>query len=64
MPRMNIEAERARLALTKEQLCGKLGITYKTYQSYLGGNAIPSTVLVKLRALTGKSIEYLLNLEE
>lgn len=64
MPRVNIEAERARLQLTKEQICAQLGITYKTYQTYLGGGPIPSTVLEKLRAMTGKSIDYLLNLEE
>lgn len=64
MTRVNIEAERARLQMTKEQMCAALGITAKTYNAYIGGDhAIPSTVLEKLRAMTGKSIDYLLNLE-
>ena len=42
MPRMNIEAERARLGLTKEQLCAELGITGKTYLSYIRGGSIPN----------------------
>ena len=63
MPRMNIEAERARMGMDKSQLCAELGITYKTYQGYINGGPIPSTVLEKLRAMTGKSIDYLLNLE-
>ena len=63
MPRMNIEAERARLGLTKAELQAELGITDKTYRSYISGAAIPSTILEKLRDLTGKSIEYLLSLE-
>lgn len=63
MPRMNIEAERARLGMDKTQLCAELGISYKTYQTYIGGGPIPSTVLEKLHVMTGKSIEYLLSLE-
>ncbi len=63
MPRMNIEAERARLGMDKTQLCAELGITYKTYQTYINGGPIPSTVLEKLHHLTGKSVDYLLNLE-
>lgn len=63
MPRMNIEAERARLGLTKAQFESALGITDKTYRAYINGAAIPSTILEKLRDMTGKSLEYLLNLE-
>lgn len=64
MPRMNIEAERARLGLTKTEFQAALGITYKTYRTYINGGPIPSTILEKLREITGKSLEYLLNLEE
>ena len=63
MPRMNIEAERARLGLTKTEICAELGITDKTYRSYIDGGPIPSPILEKLRDMTGKTMEYLLNLE-
>lgn len=64
MPRINIEAERGRLQMTKSQMCAELGIDYKTYERYIRGAAIPSTVLVKLREMTGKSTDYLLGLVE
>lgn len=60
MPRMNIEAERARLGMSKAQLCAALGITDKTYRGYINGSPIPSTILEKLRELTGKSLDYLM----
>lgn len=62
MPRMNIEAERARLGYTKKQMCDALGITGKTYLKYVRGDTIPSGVLIKLHELTGQSMEYLLGL--
>ena len=40
--RMNIEAERARLGLSKEELSRKLGISSKTYSKYIGGSPISS----------------------
>ncbi len=64
MPRVNIEAERGRLGMTKEQMCATLGVTGKTYLSYIRGGTIPSTVLEKLREITGKSTDYLLGLAE
>ena len=64
MPRVNIEAERGRLGMTKEQMCAALGVTGKTYLSYIRGGTIPSTVLEKLREITGKSTDYLLGLVE
>lgn len=60
MQRVNIEAERARLQMTKEQMCAALGVTGKTYNKYISGDTIPSTALEKLREMTGKSIDYLL----
>ena len=63
MLRMNIEAERARLGMTKLQIEAALGITDKTYRSYINGGPIPSTILEKLKELTGKSIDYLLAVE-
>jgi transcriptional regulator with XRE-family HTH domain len=64
MPRVNIEAERARLQMTKEQMCAALGITGKTYNGYIRGGPVPSPVLEKLREMTGKSIDYLLGLTQ
>ena len=38
-------------------------ICIKTYNGYIRGATIPSHVLEKLRIMTGKTIDYLLNLE-
>lgn len=62
--RVNIEAERGRLQMTKGQMCKALGITLKTYNGYLRGTAIPSTMLERMRAMTGRSVDYLLGLDE
>lgn len=59
--RVNIEAERGRLQMSKTQICRFLDITSKTYNGYIRGNSIPSTVLEKLKELTGKSVDYLLD---
>ena len=61
--RLNIEAERGRMQLTKGEMCKKLGVTTKTYNSYICGSPIPSTILEKLREMTGQPIDYLLGLE-
>lgn len=59
----NIEDERWRMKMTKTEMCKNLGVTLKTYNSYVNGqSAIPSTVLEKLRSLTGRSVDYLLGL--
>ncbi len=63
MVRTNIEAERGRLQMTKTDMCNSLGITLKTYNSYIRGAMIPSTVLEQLRNMTGKPIDYLLGLD-
>ena len=60
--RQNIEAERGRLGMTKGEMCKALGITAKTYNSYISGSPIPSSVLETLRAITGCSIDYLLGI--
>ncbi|WP_366558950.1 helix-turn-helix transcriptional regulator [Flavonifractor sp. An306] len=42
----------------------ELGVTYKTYNSYITGKTpIPSDILEKLRDITGRSIDYLLGLQ-
>lgn len=63
MPRLNIEAERGRLQMTKADMCAALGITLKTYNKYIRGDTIPSTVLEKLHAITGRTTDYLLGLD-
>jgi hypothetical protein len=60
--RVNIEAERGRLRMTKGQMCDALGVTLKTYNSYINGAMIPSTILENLHGMTGRSIDYLLGL--
>ena len=61
--RENIESERWRLHMTKTEMCTALGVTLKTYNAYIQGAMIPSTVLEKLRSMTGQSIDYLLGLD-
>lgn len=61
--RVNIEAERGRLQMTKSQMCDALGVTLKTYNSYIKGAMIPSTVLEELHKMTGRSVDYLLGLD-
>lgn len=63
MERTNIETERWRLQMTKTDMCNALNVTLKTYNGYIRGAMIPSDVLVKLKAMTGKSIDYLLGLD-
>lgn len=63
-PRVNIEAERGRLQMTKTGMCERLGVTLKTYNSYIRGGMIPSDVLEELRYVTGKPIDYLLGLTD
>lgn len=61
--KVNIEAERGRLQMTKEELSRDLGITSKTYLSYVRGETpIPSDVLIKMATLFGCSVDYLLGL--
>lgn len=62
--RMNIEAERARLGMSKEELSKELGISSKTYGKYIGGSPISSDVLVRMADLFDCSIDYLLGRNE
>lgn len=57
----NIEAERARLGLSKEEFSRELGIATKTYYNWINGtNPIPSDYLVKMSDMFGAKIDYLL----
>lgn len=59
----NIEAERGRLQLSKEAMSKELGITSKTYLSYVRGTTpIPSDVLIKMAKRFGCTTDYLLGL--
>ena len=62
--RNNIEAERGRLMFTKSKMSEVLGVTMKTYNSYIEDGPIPSPILEKLREITGRSVDYLLGLDE
>lgn len=60
----NIEAERGRLQLTKEELSRRLHITSKTYLSYVRGDtAIPSDTLLKMADLFHCTTDYLLGVQ-
>lgn len=57
----NIEAERVRKGMSKEELAEKLEISLRTYYNWLNGlTAIPSTALKKMSAIFGVEIGYLL----
>lgn len=57
----NIEAERARNGLAKEQLAKDLGISKKTYYNWINEKTdIPASALIAMSKLFGKSIDYLI----
>ena len=59
--RVNIEAERARNRLSKEELAKELGISIKTYYNWLNEETdIPGLKLMKMASLFGVTMEYLM----
>lgn len=62
--RKNLSAELERLSMTTEEICETLQITKKTLDGYLAGNSIPTRILVTLRFLTGKPVQFLLDLPD
>lgn len=60
----NVEAERGRLGLTKEQLAESLGITTTTYLKYIREENPSSRCLVNMSQLFGCSVDYLLGLSD
>ena len=59
----NIEAERARMGLSKEELAKHLGIAPKTYYNWLkGANPMPCDALVKMSELFKVKTDYLFGL--
>lgn len=60
----NIEAERARLGITKSELSSRIGVTPKTLVNWQSGKTpIPTTALISMRNLFNCSIDYLLGLD-
>lgn len=58
----NIESERIQIGITKSKLASEIGITSRTYYSYIHGEqAIPSPVLIKLSKRFNCSVDYLLS---
>lgn len=61
----NIEAERVRNGYTKEGLAKELGVTSKTYLSWLRGETeIPSGKLLQMKKMWDVSADYLLEIEK
>lgn len=59
--KVNIEAERARYRLSKEELSRRLGVSVKTYYNWLNEETdIPSTKLMEMALLFGVTMEYLM----
>lgn len=57
----NIEAERVRKQLSREEMACVLGISLKTYYNWIQGRtAIPGTALKKMAALFRVEMGYLL----
>lgn len=60
----NIEAERARLGLSKTAISTQLGITITTYGKYVNEAwSIPSSTLVRMAQLFNCRTDYLLGLD-
>lgn len=58
---LNIEAERIRNGLSRNELSKELGVSLKTYNNWVNGlTAIPSTALKKMSSLFKVDIDYLL----
>lgn len=61
----NIEAERARFGMSKDDFAKALGIATKTYYNWLNGvNPIPSDVLIKISEMCKADTDYLLGLSD
>lgn len=61
----NIEAERARLGLSKDDFAKTLGVSTKTYYNWIKGvNPAPCDVVIKISSLCNVDVDYLLGLSE
>lgn len=57
----NIEAERARKGLTKEELANFLGVNRKTLRKWVNVGKIPTDKLTQMADLFGCTTDYLLS---
>lgn len=58
---VNVEAERVRNQLTKEEIADKLGVSVKTYYNWINEERdVPSKKLRQMALLFGTSMDYLL----
>lgn len=57
----NIEAERARLGLTNDQLAAALGVTRKSVHKWMTNGNIPHERVTAMADLFGVSCDYLLS---
>lgn len=59
----NIEAERARVGLTRKELSDSIGVSTKTYQNWQSAKTeVPASKIIKMVNLFGTSADYLLGL--
>lgn len=57
---VNIEAERVRNQLTKEEIAEKLGVSVKTYYNWINEERdVPSKKLKQMAILFGTTMDYL-----
>lgn len=56
----NIEAERARLSMSYEQMAGELGVTRKTVYNWIRAGKIPQKSLEQMSHMFNCTIDYLL----
>ena len=56
----NIDAERARMGLTYEELASYMGVTRKTIYNWIKDGRIPHRSLEMMSRLFGRDIDYLL----
>lgn len=61
----NIDAERARLGMSRACLARQLGISYSTLKSWMAGKTeIPCSKIVEMSKLFNVSTDYLLGMDE
>lgn len=60
----NIEAERGRTKMSQQYVASVLGVSQRTFSNWMSGKTeIPSSALVKMSKLWGKSTDYLLGVD-
>lgn len=62
---MNLEEERERRGISKEELAKVLNISLKTYYNWINGKTdIPSSKLIDMAEMFNVSIDYLLGIKQ